>query len=267
MVDAQWKAAVGAQSNDQAFQALAFLPNEIWIHAGDRITWTFVPDEIHTLTFLKADQPRPFFVDGCPGFSTDPATYDGSTCVTTPPMVRGQTFTVIFPKAGNFKFVCLVHENMDGRIHVLDASEPLPHDQAFYDKQAETQRHELLSGARNDAHGFHSLPNSPQGVTAGAGKVTANAGGSSTVSAFRFSHHDIQIHAGKQSNGIIMIRLHHTRLLSGPTRGSRRPFADVTLDPDGARHAVIDSTTDATHSGSSSRLHKNALGSPSRPLA
>src|SRR2546430_17245536 len=78
---AQWNATVGAQSNDKGFQAMAFLPNEIWIHAGDRITWTFDADEIHTLTFLIADQPRPFFADGCPGFSMDPATYDGSTCV------------------------------------------------------------------------------------------------------------------------------------------------------------------------------------------
>ena len=31
-----WHATVGAQSNDKGHQALAFLPNEIWIHAGDR---------------------------------------------------------------------------------------------------------------------------------------------------------------------------------------------------------------------------------------
>src|SRR6266513_2296335 len=108
MVQAQWTATAGAQTDEKGIQALAFLPNEIWIHAGDSITWTFVPDEIHTLTFLKADQPRPSFVEGCPGFSTYPATYDTATCVTTPPMTRGQTFTVIFPAAGNFKFVCLV---------------------------------------------------------------------------------------------------------------------------------------------------------------
>lgn len=28
-----WRATVGAQSNDKGQQALAFLPNEIWIHA------------------------------------------------------------------------------------------------------------------------------------------------------------------------------------------------------------------------------------------
>jgi plastocyanin len=51
---AQWRATVGAQSRDQGRQALAFLPNEIWIHAEDDITWTFETDEIHSVTFLTA---------------------------------------------------------------------------------------------------------------------------------------------------------------------------------------------------------------------
>src|SRR5438132_4607719 len=181
VVQAQWNASVGAQSNDKGDQALAFLPNEIWIHAGDQITWTFDADEIHTLTFLRADQPRPFFADGCPGFSTDPATYDGSTCVTIPPIVTGQTFTVIFSTAGNFKLVCLVHENMTAVVHVFDPAETLPHDQAFYDHQAANQRNELLSDAHRHAHGHRSQDNSPRAVTAGIGAVTAKPAGSNTV--------------------------------------------------------------------------------------
>ena len=35
----EWHATVGAQSGDKGRQALAFLPNEIWIHAGDSIDW------------------------------------------------------------------------------------------------------------------------------------------------------------------------------------------------------------------------------------
>jgi hypothetical protein len=38
-------------------QALAFLPNEIWIHAGDSITWTFPVSEPHTVTFLTPGPP------------------------------------------------------------------------------------------------------------------------------------------------------------------------------------------------------------------
>jgi plastocyanin len=38
-----WQMQVGAQTGDKAHQALAFLPNEIWIHPGESITWTFPP--------------------------------------------------------------------------------------------------------------------------------------------------------------------------------------------------------------------------------
>ena len=40
LLAAQWNATVGAESSDLGRQGLAFLPNEIWIHAGDSITWT-----------------------------------------------------------------------------------------------------------------------------------------------------------------------------------------------------------------------------------
>src|SRR5215471_6935088 len=46
-----WHATVGAQSNDEGHQALAFLPNEIWIHVNESIEWRFDADEPHTVTF------------------------------------------------------------------------------------------------------------------------------------------------------------------------------------------------------------------------
>src|SRR6266540_1796943 len=125
MVQAQWSATVGTQTDDKGIQALSFLPNEICIHAGDRITWTFQADETHTVTFLMAGQVRPDFNVGCPGFSSDPAIFDGSTCVTTPAMVTGQTFSVILPVAVIFNLTLLRQVNMDGRIHVLPVSEPM----------------------------------------------------------------------------------------------------------------------------------------------
>jgi plastocyanin len=76
---AQWKASVGAQSKDLGRQALAFLPNEIWIHEGESITWTFETDEIHTVSFLHAGQTRLPFQAGCPGVTVNSASFDGST--------------------------------------------------------------------------------------------------------------------------------------------------------------------------------------------
>ena len=51
-----WQLQAGAESPDRGRQALAFLPNEVWIHAGDNIRWTFPTHERHTLTFLKPGQ-------------------------------------------------------------------------------------------------------------------------------------------------------------------------------------------------------------------
>src|SRR5579872_3548131 len=128
---AQWTASVGAESGDLGRQVLAFLPNEIWIHVGDSITWKLVTKiEPHTVTFLIANQIRNPYNVGCPGYTPDNSPFDGTTCVSSPPMGNGQTFTVTFPTTGNFKLSCLFHENMQGTVHVLDLAQKLPHDQA-----------------------------------------------------------------------------------------------------------------------------------------
>jgi len=77
LLSAQWNGTLGAQSHDLGRQGLAFLPSEIWIHAGDSITWTMAVDEPHTVTFLTEGQVRPPFTVGCPGFSAGSAAFDG----------------------------------------------------------------------------------------------------------------------------------------------------------------------------------------------
>src|SRR6202049_4257868 len=85
-----WQATAGGESPDRGRQALGFLPNELWIHAGDSIRWTFPTHERHTLTFLKPGQTRPpgfgpiFGIPvGCPGLTPDGSSFDGSACITT----------------------------------------------------------------------------------------------------------------------------------------------------------------------------------------
>jgi plastocyanin len=270
LLQAQWKATVGAQSTDMGHQALAFLPNEIWIHAGDRITWTWDAGDIHTVTFLTANQPRPDFSVGCPGFSTDPATFDGSTCVTTPPFVKGQIFTVIFPMAGNFKLVCLVHDDMEGTIHVLDASQPLPHDQAFYDARAADERKDLLNESFDKDSGQDNQPNHDhdKGVAAGFGKISATAGGEEESSVVRFVHDPVQIHAGQTVEWANNDpNLPHTITFGPEPADLFDPSPDVTVDPDGVRHAVIDSTSDSTHSGFIVAAGHERIGVPQSPLS
>src|SRR5438094_6824087 len=58
-IAAQVQVKSGAQSADKRNQALTFLPNELWVHTGDSVMWTFPTDEIHTVTFLRPAQNRP----------------------------------------------------------------------------------------------------------------------------------------------------------------------------------------------------------------
>jgi plastocyanin len=103
LVQAQsWQATAGAQTQSKRIQVLAFLPNEIWIHAGDTVKWNFAVDEVHTVTFLVNDQIRPGSKVGCPGTTSDGSPFDGSTCVNGGRMTKGQTYSVTFPVVGNF---------------------------------------------------------------------------------------------------------------------------------------------------------------------
>jgi len=248
LAQAQWQATAGAQSGDLAKQAMAFLPSEMWIHAGDSITWTFDTAEPHTVSFLKTGQVRPPDQVGCPGFSPDGfATFDGSTCVTTGRLKERQTFTVTFPVANNFKLVCLIHRNMTATVHVLGLSETIPHDQAFYDRQAQQEREQLLSGIDLGSHGEQPAGNH---VHAGAGVISATPGGSENVVVMRFDQEKTFIHAGdtvEWSNSDPTAS--HTITFGIEPTDPMPPSGDVTVDSDGARHAKISSPADSVHSG------------------
>lgn len=251
LAEQNWQATVGAQSADKAQQALAFLPNEIWIHVGDSITWTAGADEIHTVTFLTATQIVPSFQMGCPGFSSGTATFDGSTCVSTPPLAKGQTFTVNFPKAGNYKLVCLVHNAMTGAIHVLNTWERLPHDQDFYNATAAQEQKAMLSDDQMMRMGDHDGDDGfSVRVIAGVGEMTSTPGGTQTSSRERFLNGTIEIKAGdtvEWSN--FDPQEAHTVTFGTEPKNFFAPSANVTVDPDGTRHATITAVGQSVNSG------------------
>jgi plastocyanin len=262
----QWNAAVGAQSKNKGRQALAFLPNEIWIHVGDSISWTFNADDIHTVTFLTDGQVRPPFPAGCPGFNPSGASFDGSTCVSSPPFITGQSFDVLFPTAGNFKLVCLVHEDMTGVVHVLDTSVPLPHEQSYYDQQAAREAQNLLSAP--DLFREHHHDRSAHLVAVGIGKVVATAGGHQTVSLMRFVEPDLLVHAGEtvEWTNNDPITPHTITFGEEPQGDPAPPSGNVTIDADGALHATISSKSDNVHSGFIISAPQERIGLPQAPL-
>jgi plastocyanin len=265
VVQAQsWQATAGAQTPDKAVQALAFLPNEIWIHAGDSITWTFPVPEPHTASFLTAGQVRPPALVGCPGTTADGSPYDGSACVNSGRISTvGTTYTVTFPKPGNYRLVCLIHVNMTGMVHVLSAGQPLPHDQDFYNSQAASQRHNLLhdrdarSGEESgedhsdDSEGVNSSGDDNRIIT-GTGELVSTTGGIQSVSVMRFMQPSITIHAGETVEWDSLDVSGHTITFGQEPPNvspATPPSANVFVDPDGARHAIVSSTSDSVHSG------------------
>jgi plastocyanin len=266
-----WQLQVGAQTGDMAHQALAFLPNEVWIHAGDSITWTFPASEIHTVTFLKPGQVRPNRFAGCPGATPDFSVFDGSACVNSgilqnlPTTSSPPTYTVVFPVTGNFKLVCLAHPNMTATVHVLGASTPVPHDQAFYDQQADLERADVLSDVMASAH-YHSDSND---ITAGAGHILGNGGGTQTASVMRFMDATKVIHVGEtvEWTSAEAVTSHTITFGAEPDPLNQiPPSANVTVDADGARHAIVSSPSDAVHSGFITQAPQDRIGLSQAPV-
>jgi plastocyanin len=271
----QAQALVGAQSRDLGKQALAFLPNELWVYVGDSITWTFDTDEIHTVTFLKPGQIRtpnqPPNQAGCPGTTPDGSSYNGTACVNSGPLVSGQSYSVSFPSAGNFKLVCLIHVDMTGAVHVLNPSETLPYDQAFYNREARNERAELLSDAsRLEGRGIATAQRTSENeVAAGISEIVATTGGGvHTATVMRFLRGTTVVRVGDTVEWTNLGPVvPHTVTFGIEPANLMPPSAGVTVDSDGARHAIIGSPTDNVNSGFLIAAPQERVGLAQSPLA
>jgi plastocyanin len=255
-----WQATLGAQNKDMGKQVIAFLPNEMWIHAGDSINWTSASGDIHTVTFLKAGQAYTNFNVGCPGFSTSGASFDGSTCVTAPALNPGQSFAVKFPSVGSYKVVCLVHPHMTGVIHVLATTSALPYNQAFYNDEALDQTKAILADADmsmgHHGHGdmdmdtmsAHVIPGK-NSVTAGIGEVGNTAAGFQSLSVVRFLSGTIEVRVGDTVEWSNLDPAEPHTVTFGTEPANPVPPVNATKDPDGALHATLHHPGDTAHSG------------------
>ena len=263
-----WWAWAGAESRDMGSQALAFLPNELWIHAGDSIRWTHTSTELHTATFLMPGQTRPpnfgptFGVPvGCPGSTPDGASFNGSACVNSGLLGQNgnigtglQTYSVTFPTPGNFKLVCLVHADMTGTVHVLDPSETLPHDQSFYNIEAANDAVALVAEAsrlRSRGNFINEVGVHPATVAAGVGAIVTTTGaGAHTASLNRFVGEAINVQVGDTVEWTNLDpSINHTVTFGIEPADPRPASHNVSVTSDGARQAVIGSPNDSVNSG------------------
>ncbi len=162
-----WQATVGVQSPDEGIQGNQFFPHELAINVGDSVTWTFRTGEIHTVTFLSG-APRP-------PFSAPPSggpTYDGTGIANSGVRTNvDPPFTLTFTKAGDFTFVCLVHLQQTGVLHVRPTGTPYPQSQAAIAAQsAQEQAAVLAQGAGLLGQGLAQAAVLPNQVTAGTGR-------------------------------------------------------------------------------------------------
>ena len=285
----QWTARVGAQSPDMGSQVQSFLPNEMWIHAGDSIRWTLTSTEIHTVSFLTTTQVRPpnfgpvFGVSvGCPGTTPDGSPFDGSSCVNSGLLGQGpvtvgpglQTYSVTFPSPGNFKLSCLVHPDMEGTVHVVTASTPLPHDQAFYNTEALRQGAILvattsgLQALANLAGEAQNEANSQSTIVAvGVGAVATTTGaGSQSLSLVRFLQPVVVVRVGDtvEWTNYDPTEPHTVTFGTEPT-DPRPPSTNVIPTQDGARQATVGSTADSVNSGLLVLAFQDRPGLPETP--
>jgi plastocyanin len=272
-----WQVQAGAESHDQAMQADAFLPNEIWIYAGDSITFRFSPkNEIHTVTLLEPGQSRPLFAGpptppppvGCDAVGAEGdaqpsgSSYDGAgvspnlACVNSGPRANGATYTVTFSKPGNYKLTCLVHPDMNGVVHVLqgtDSSLPfyaasLPYTQADYDHQATDEARDLLTDRDTPREERNDFPHS-ENVVLMTGEVTATAGGRQYTSIVRFLPGTLRIHAGQTVEWINTDPTEPHTVTFGNEPANPQTVLTATPGPDGTLEATINSPNETVSSG------------------
>ena len=271
-----WYVHVGAESLHEANQADAFLPNEIWIYAGDSIQWTWQPkNEPHTVTLLMPGQTRPtppppigppsgppigppfYFGSQCPSpnpYNGGTATYDGSACVSSGDLNGGtapSSFKVTFPSAGNYKLVCLIHTNMNGTVHVLstDPASPfyaasLPFTQSDYDKQARDEAEDILKDTDNPKEEVRDFPRSENEVLM-TGEMVATGGGRQYLAIVRFFPETIYIHKGEtvEFTNVDPSEPHTVTSGKSDTLVNDMALVNASAEADGALGATVNSAS------------------------
>jgi plastocyanin len=164
---------------------MSFLPKNIFINAGDKVTWEANSAEIHTVTFLAKgqtldstqpfDPANPLDVTAQGGKSYDGNSYYNSgvmTNVSDSGFPAVESYTLKFPDTGEFTYYCLVHGMaMVGTVHVRDKGTDYPYTQEQYNNRVERAERSILrdgykqwSAARDQADDHTVIAGTDDGV-------------------------------------------------------------------------------------------------------
>jgi plastocyanin len=202
-----WTVQVGSESSNQAIQGMAFLPENIYVNAGDKVVWKANSAEIHTVTFLakgqSLDSTQPFnptvpaYISKQGGKSYDGQAYYNSgimTNVSNSGFNKTERYSLTFTAAGDFTYYSLVHgKAVEGTVHVRDAGTAYPYSQSQYDRASKQQERKIIrdgytqwDAARvqaDDSKAAHT-------VVAGTDNETAMV--------MRYVHQKISVHVGDE---------------------------------------------------------------------
>ena len=203
-----WNIDVGVQLRESATEGMVFSIKELWINAGDTVTWHAASDEEHTVTFLRPGQKRPAIDRRDPlqiyrkgGEHYDGQNYYNSGLMSNfPPEHKYDlmTYSLTFDVTGNFTYISLMQPAMTGVIHVRPIGTLYPFTLNYYQQQALTtiesvrkEGQQLATAARKYANNHY--------IIAGVGD--------SEVSDFIFTPSTVTIHTGEtiifqQADGI-----------------------------------------------------------------
>jgi plastocyanin len=200
-----WTVQVGSESSDQAIQGMAFLPENVYVNAGDKVTWKANSAEIHTVTFLADGQSlestQPFTgMDPLAILKQGGPDYDGHsyynsgviTNVSDTEFQQVKKYTLKFPDAGEFTYYCLVHGMaMKGTVHVREAGTDYPYSQSQYDRQVKKQERDIVRDGEKQWNAARKHVDNAATPTVIAG--TDNE----TAMVMRFVHQEVKIHVGE----------------------------------------------------------------------
>lgn len=232
----RWHIQVGAESHNPAKHADAFLPNEIWIYAGDSIKFTFsAKSESCRVTVLEAGRAHPLF--------------SGS-------LANASAYLVKLPTAGNYKLACAAHADMKGVVHVLQRTDStgafyaasLPYDQFDYDHQAGEEMRDLLADKGDASEGMHEFA-LPENVVLMTGEVVVDAEGGQYLAIIHFLPRTIRIHAGETVEWINTDAMEPHTITFGPEPMNPKTLVTAIPGPDGTPQATVNSPTDGVSSG------------------
>ncbi len=158
-----------------------------------------------------------------------------------------------FPNPGNFKFVCLIHTNMTGTVHVLqkaDHTQPfyaasLPYTQAEYNTQAVREARDIIADADRLADEVANFPRAKHEVIM-TGEMVATGGGRQYLSIVRFFPATIAIRKGETVEFTNVDPTEPHTITSGltDTNASDQDLVGVSPTSDGGLASIVNVPSD-----------------------